>query len=352
MQSCFEHDCFLQSTSYTTTFEHAVGIQTQFSQPLYGMLTFMPVYEPEVFADGEHNVSQLWVQTGQCENWYNSPPNPNQCNTGNGVQNQAVQSLETGWAVQAPNGEATLLAFITQDGYYSYCYAGYGQDCCNVSGQSSDCFVAATGSPYVVNEVLSPSGGPDGQPPTNELALQVWNGSASNPAYPGWWIWVNGKLLGWYPPDTFIWPNSNPQSYGPMSYGPATYLQVGGEVLDVWPNQEHTQTQMGSGYAPGPETGYGWAAYDRNINWMNYTGAYASTQLEFFSAPSCEGDYGVPGLCGAQSGWFTNNDGSGYGAYSVMLSGQPSGVNWGNYFYFGGGEFQCFEGGPTPCVAP
>jgi hypothetical protein len=317
----------------------------------------MPVYWPTVtnstdqFGVPEHSVSQIWLQTGQCENWYNFS-GTNQCPTGNGVQNQAVQSVEAGWFESGGTGagahEATLFAFITQDGYFrGNCFGGDGGSCCTQqNGQDSSCWVAATSPTYVLNQVFDASD--YGGQPDDEMAVQVWNGSAHNPSYPGWWMWVNGSLVGWYPPNSFTWPASQPGggTAGPMAYGPASYLQVGGEVYDVWPNGSHTSSAMGGGYAP-PTFTYGWAGYDRNVNWMTAAGGYVSASLEFFDAPSCEDDYQVAGVCGLQSGYWKNNGGNSFGAYSSGFSGAPNN-NWGEYFFFGGGEGQC-KGGVWPC---
>ena len=61
------------------------------------------------------------------------------------------------------------------------------------------------------------------------MPVQVWNGAAHNPPYYGWYVYVYGTLIGWYPPNTFVWPDvglNGYGTYGPMAYGPATYMQV------------------------------------------------------------------------------------------------------------------------------
>jgi hypothetical protein len=357
-QSCFEHDCYLPGAQYSYSYEHVSGIQTSFSSSPYGMLTYMPVYKPTVSDGGEHSVSQIWMQTGSCENWYRQPGGPQQCATGNGVQNQAVQSVEAGWLVNGTNGEPQLVLFFTADGYYSYCFAGQGGDCCPTgipdagpNQQGTDCWVAAPGAQYTANEALEVSNLGE---VTSELAVQVWNGAAHNPPYYGWFVYINGNLIGWYPPDTFKWPagEAGAGTYGPMAYGPASYMQVGGEVLDDWNSggcYQHTSTGMGSGLAP-PTWGYGWSSYDRNVSWISGSGGYAGASLEFFLAPSCMNDYSVLGVCGVDSGYWTNDCGNGFGAYSLSTTGGQS--NWGTYFFFGGGENQCKGGAAPPCTPP
>ena len=154
-QTCFEHDCYLNGGQPTTTYEHATGIQTSFSSSPYGMLTYMPIYLPTV-SGGEHSHSQIWMQTGQCENWY-SNGGPQQCPTGNGVQNQAVQSVEAGWNVDgsgAPFAEEKLhcSAFFTADGYHNSAGPERAETVCpsgipdaGADQQGTDCWVRAPG---------------------------------------------------------------------------------------------------------------------------------------------------------------------------------------------------------------
>lgn len=201
-QSCFEHDCFLNQGQPPSTFEHASGIQTSFSSSPYGMVTFMPVYLPTIANGSEHSVSQFWMQTGQCENWYNTYGGPQQCPTGNGVQNQAVQSMEAGWIVEGSNPSyAKLVIFFTADGYDTYCFAGRGGNCCPTGiadagpdQQGTDCWVEAPGAAYMPDEALEVS---NLGSVTSEISVQVWNGAAHNPPYYGWFVYVNGGLIGW-----------------------------------------------------------------------------------------------------------------------------------------------------------
>lgn len=376
LQSCFEHDCFLWSDVSTNTgvYEHAVGIQTDFSDPLYGMLTVAPIYYSPVSYSAEHGINQLWIQTGVCENWPEYYGSGQLCNTYNGASDQAVQSLEVGLYSYASSYSTNpqTVVFITQDGYYTHCFAGQGGDCCpwgpdagtlpNGEKEGTDCWVASPTYGYMVNEYLSPST-PNGSAP-QEISFQVWNGSDASPtAYPGWWVYMNGKVVGYYPPNAFIWPTSYgyTNQYGPMAYGPATYMQVGGEVYDTFPVEgQHSNVAMGTGVAPcgykadagvtcASDTGYGYAAYDRLIEWMDANGGYHSPSLTYNYTPTCEGDQDIPGVCGYSSGYWYNpaiDPGTPYGAYSLGLTGGP----WDStYFFFGGGQGQCVGGQEPPC---
>jgi Neprosin len=368
-----EHDCWLNSSNGDRTsgpsnwqYEHAVGIQSPTSGA-YGFVTNMAVYNGTVvpgLSPAEHNDSQLWVQTGSCDNLYPGNGGSPQCTIGAG--GNAIQSLEAGWIV-APDypppyfggsghGVQTpyLFVFFTADGYNTdFCWAGQGGSCCpgGTSGgltQGTDCWVAWPGATYVANEALTP--GTIGVTPPPELVIQVWQGSATNSSESGWWVWANGNLIGWYPPNTFTYPNSS--VVGPMGYGPATYLQAGGEVFDAWQSGGHTSTSMGSGIAPsvsGSVPNYGQAAYHRNITYIDNHNNYISAGLSYYWAPAYEQDYGY-GVCGYQSGWWENGDGT--GSYSLSLAGAPNGQNWGEYFFYGGGEGQCVGGASPPCVPP
>src|SRR5579872_1549250 len=210
-QSTFENDCWLNNAPGnglgfpTYNYDHAVGIVRNINY--YGLLTIMPVYAGFIEVAGEHDVSQFWVQTGKCENWYRTSGQGNQCATGNGVNNQAVQSVEGGWVVDNNQQIAKLFMFMTGDGYYQdNCYAGsdgVGDTVCCPGGvsnpspgqQGTSCWVAAPNAAFTVNESLPTS---TAEKPPWELGIQVWNGSTANPPAPGWWVWVNGNnLIGW-----------------------------------------------------------------------------------------------------------------------------------------------------------
>ncbi len=346
-QSAFEHDCWLNNAPGngagfpTYNFEHAVGVVP--STSTYGLLMTTPVYAPTVVANrDEHTDSQLWAQTGSCENWYPTHGPSNQCTTGPG--GNAVQSVEAGW-ITYTTGVAELMAFFTPDGYYTYCFAEEGGSCCpndpaDAPGkQGNDCWVEWPNAKYLLN-VPYPTSAYGTAP--GEISVQVWNGSQASPAAPGWWVWVNGNLLGWYPPNTFNWPagETGAGQAGPMAYGPATYVQVGGEVYNTWPNNEHTPTSMVSDRSPA-HNGYEYAAYVRNTMLIHTTSAgstYSNAPLEYMYAPSYEGDLEDPGLCGYQSGSWTSESGS--GSYHLSLGLPAGGANWGEYFYFGGGVGQ------------
>ena len=212
-QDPLQHDCYHQ-LSPGQGYDHAAGVQYP---PLtyYGAYSTVSVYEPEVHdLVGEHSLSQLWVQTGNCEDWGFPYGDPDTCTTG--PSGDAVQSVEVGWMVgngytddpAAPH----LFAFITQDGYHAQnCFAGQANpdghggttNCCSFGDNptGTDCWIAASGAPLVINQSLGPWVQPVPSSSPAEMAIQIWNGTAYG--YPAWWVYIDGQLIGWYPNSAF-----------------------------------------------------------------------------------------------------------------------------------------------------
>jgi alpha-tubulin suppressor-like RCC1 family protein len=377
-----EHDCWLNSFPNNNTlasqpifsgnYEHAVGILTGgFAGPTSasysGMQITTSIY-PSNVVSGDHNDSQLWVQTGGCENWWNNGPNAipsptcptgnscpgvitgQQCPTGNSCSGPscAVQSVETGVLTGNGSPDAKLVVFFTADGYFSTgCFAGVGSNCC--ANGTSDCWIGAKNAPAAPGTTTLAKHLPPGTTtslygtPPPEIELEVLYQS-STPGQ-GWWVYVwnvgEKQALGYYPSNTFNWSDNTP---GQMALGTATYLQVGGEVYDSWPNNAHTDTSMVSD-RPAWE-GYEYAAYQKNVLYYDSNGNSYSPKLTYLTTgtpppngtgiPASEGDLGFPGLCGLQSGGWTDSSGN-PGAYSITSELPAGGTNWGTYFYFGGG---------------
>ncbi len=337
-------------------YDHAVGLQNggwlPAGAPGYsGMQLTMPIYAPYIQVADEHTDSQLWAQTGTCDNWYNPDgstdyttqncPVASDCSGANGC---AVQSLEVASFSQlsAPGiTTTTLQVFMTSDGYITSCYADGGGDCCgNDVGVPNSCWVAMGMSPttpptMTVSQTLATTTTvtPYGSAPYELQVGVVNNGDA-------WWVYVNGLPIGFYPlPDTYLWPGTTEP--GPMT-GQATYLQAGGEVDQFWPDNVHSDTSMVSD-RPASE-GYGYAAYERNVLYYDSTNASHDANLQYLrtpTTPASEGDFNFPGLCGLQSGGWADAQGN-PGAYSITnavpAGPSPAGTSWGEYFYFGGGR--------------
>ena len=328
-----QNDCWTHLTA-EAGYDHAAAYANNLSAA--GSLTFTTVQLPNVNPNNEHSLSEIWSQTGTCES---APDNSYNCTTG--ASGNAVQSLEVGWISGQDTGDCypRLFAFITLDGYNVLnCYAHNApldQACCpnpNTSiGQDTSCWIPISNPYFTMNMRLDPqctcSGSdscgscpsclPTGQAPS-EVAFQVWNGTAAG--YPYWYVWVDGTLMGAYPASIFA---------GTMQTG-ITYMQAGGEVFDSWPSNQHTLTQMGSGIAPAAETGHGYkyAAYHRNIQYLDSSGNYHTPSLSYIvDSYSPDEDFSMPGICGYEAGLF----------YSLSSSLAAGGSSWGNYFYYGGG---------------
>jgi hypothetical protein len=320
-QSTEQYDCY-----YTTTpgagWDHAAGYQ---DLNYAGLLKYTTLYNPILNNTGEHTLSQLWAITGNCENWSSGQ----NCPTG------AVQSVEVGWMVGNGNPSQIpfLFAFITLDGYMiggKSCYAGQGtaldgQPCCTANSkvkEGTDCWVPNPNTAqypvdYVVNEQLGNANSfPTGQAPT-EMAIQVWNGTPYGED--AWYVWINGNLIGGYYSSVFS---------GQMQTTGASYLQVGGEVYDSWPKNNHTTTQMGSGIPPAPGSGYGYeyTAYDRDVMYIDAQNNYHNASLSYINDTPA-GEYDSTGVCGYEAGLF----------YALSTSLSAGGSGWGTYFYYGGG---------------
>jgi hypothetical protein len=314
----------LDCVNYTTpgvSWDHAAGYQYLTYQ---GLLTFTSVWSPFVLSPslGEHSLSQLWAISGTCEFDGTRGQTTSPCTSSN-----AVQSLEVGWMVgDTPFGvteQPTLFTFVTQNGYDTTkptgnCYGNTNLGGCCPSG--SDCFVAATGAQYVPGTVFTPS--TVGQVP-NEIALQVWNGSAQGLA--AWYIWVNGYLIGGY---------LTGSTYTGQMQTAATYLQVGGEVYDADSGGVHTETEMGSGYEnPSSITGvpqnYEWTAYHRHVSYIDSSNAYHDASLSYVN--------GNTGICGWQaSSYYGLGKSPAWSAGPAQPQWGTGFSSWNQYFYFGG----------------
>jgi hypothetical protein len=376
-QDPLEHDCWLNDaagdgvgaigTSRAVDWEHAAGIQNGNwagnAAGIFGAHMVTSIYTPFVQTANvalppvgpEHAVSQFWVQTGTCEDWYGvyNCATGSQCTGCTGAScpaNCAVQSLEMTSFTDAARG-TRLEIFFTADGYHhNNCYAGKGaaDGTClgcpmatvTVPGTTTqiqvatDCFVGLPSAPFMPDQPLMVNGGVGaaqyGIVP-NEMEFSVWNGAGTST--PGWWISVGGQQIGWYPPQSFNWPDG---SAGPMGSGPATYLQAGGEVYNAWPNGFHTDTAMASDNAA--QSGYEFAAYQRNIGYYDASRSMipVDASLTYEIEDPAEIDNGVPGLCGFKSGAWTDATGA-QGGYSMATTLPAGGNGWGKYHYFGGG---------------
>jgi hypothetical protein len=115
-----------------------------------------------------------------------------------------------------------------------------------------------------------------------------------------WWLRVDGKWIGYYPKSLFDGAG--------LKYK-ASRVDWGGEILDTV-DSRHTSTDMGSGKFP--SSGYGQAAYTRNIRYIT---------------PSTS-KWAIPTLTTSR----TNAK-----CYDIAVT--RSTGSWKTYFYFGGSGY-------------
>ncbi len=386
-QDPLEHDCWHNDapgdgigaigTLKAVDWEHAAGVQIApwagNAPGIFGAHMVTSIYTPFVQTDNtvptvvghEHAVSQFWVQTGNCEDWYGvyNCATGSQCTGCTGAScpaNCAVQSLEMASLTEAAQG-TRLEIFFTTDGYHNNnCYAGKGSangTCIGcppatvtIPGTTTqvqvptDCFVGLTSALFMPDQPLLPNGVGSAQygVTPNEVELSVWNGAGTST--PGWWISVGGHQIGWYPPQTFNWPDGSP---GPMVAGPATYLQAGGEVYNTWPAGRHTDTALASDNAA--QSGFKFAAYQHNLGYYDATDTLVDANFTYEVQGPDQLDNGVPGLCGFESGTWTDSANA-QGGYSMTVASPPGGSGWGKYHYFGGGLLSKEIAPPPPTL--
>jgi hypothetical protein len=220
----------------------------------YGGNSWLNLWNPS----GEFSLSQQWYVNGG-------------------------QTVEGGW-VHYPakfGSKSVLFIFFTPDNYASGCY---NLDCRGFVQTSSAYALGGAWSSY------STYGG------TQWGFAQQWKYWAGN-----WWLFIQGTAIGYYPGSVY--------RGGQLNYGNATLAEFGGETYtggSYWP-------QMGSGYFPG--AGFGWAAYQNNIFYIDRPSynSYWSTLTRYASNTAC---------------------------YDINIT-PSSGGSWGTYFYYGGPGGYC-----------
>jgi hypothetical protein len=310
-----EHDC-LGNTTPGPDYDHAIGYE--YGGTISGLVSGISLTPPYLVqntgAAGDHTVSQLWIQTGNCE--YDTPRGGTTCNPSGQAP---VQSLEVGWISGANpfvspffDLDDRLFVFVDNGGYGpgTGCWAGAPNETCDVfvPNPGIEGWPAAT---YVSGQNLGNAStlpNTDMNQDPEELWVQVWNGGSS---LPYWYVWVTTStsatwnLIGWY--------LGSSEFTGQMQTS-ATYIQLGGEVYDSYASGSHTDTSMGTGYV---NFGFPVDAYQRNISFINPSNDYLTPVLTYE-------------VCGYQSNLFyQNNTKSPAGTV-------PDGWGSGAFFYFGG----------------
>jgi Neprosin len=188
-----------------------------------------------------------------------------------------VQTLEAGWIhypAKFNTNNSVLFIFWTPNNYASGCY---DLDCSGFVQTNSSVYLGAAFSTY---STLGGSQYGFG------LQYQWYQGN--------WWLYFSGTAIGYYPGGIY--------SGGPLNSGSANMVEYGGEAYTAgtnWP-------QMGSG--DWNTAGFGYAAYQNDIFYIDTTGAGQSSSLNpIVTNPACYNETIVPASQGGSWGsyiWF------------------------------------------------
>lgn len=231
----------------------------------FGAESILNGWSPSVEENDEFSLSQIWVVGGA------------------GADRDTV---EAGWQVYDDlygDGRARLFIYFTPDNYGDG--GCYNLDC--------DGFVQVANSVYLGGDWDSYSS-PGGI--QREIKLRLHKDGSNG----DWWFRYNDTWVGYWPRSLF-----NASGLEVL----ADRIDFGGEIVNTSPDGRHTATDMGSGYFP--NTGYGYAAYQRSLRYIEP-----------------HGDYGTWRNATGLTERRTDSD-----CYDVELH---SASNWGEYFYFGG----------------
>lgn len=234
--------------------------------PNMGAETYLNLWSPYVEKSDEFSLSQLWVVRGS------------------GADRETV---ETGWQVYRDlygDWRAHLFIYFTPDNY------GSG-GCYNLSCSG---FVQVNNTVYLGGgfTVYSAEGGSQ-----YEIKLLMYKDGSEG----AWWLKYGDTWVGYYPRTLF-------DDNGLRNQG--ARIDFGGEIVNTRTDNRHTRTDMGSGNWP--YQGFGYAAYQRGLRYVDTSNFYQR----------------ATGLNRS----VTNNM-----CYDLDLL--SSGGSWEEYFYFGGSGF-------------
>ena len=303
--------------STSNNYSHVAAYQAVNNTGIYAVTTVSsPYFDTSNPYDElyDHTDNQVWIQTGDCEQWLE----PWGCSApGTGGNNEAVQSIEVGWQINhyvTGDWNTRLFFFTTYDGYQLGTYV-YNDG--TATGNDVAPFTPYSGGGPALNTTLASSN----TYPMPEMTIQV------NSWYGVWWIGVNGYWIGYIKTNWFT-------SGTLMENGGATRLQVGGEVYSANPTVPYTLTAMGSGVEP-YSSAYTNSAYFRDVEYIDgNTETWYNANMSYVNGlPSYELDESIPGVCGYLAGYWFNKCDSAEGCAPL------SGADWAEYgwwFYFGG----------------
>lgn len=219
------------------------------------------IWAPFVQQSDEFSLSQIWLTGGSGSN---------------------LESLEVGWQVypdRTGDNNSHLFIYFTPDNYGSG--GCYDLTCSGFVQTNASITIGATLTSSIVGGTQT------------EGTVAFWRDSTTG----HWWLIVENVQVGYYPTTLF-------DANGIKNN--ATRLIYGGEIIDKEAGGFHTSTDMGSGQFP--SAGYGNAAYQRSIEYMDMSGNIQSATLP--------------------TTIITDN-----GCYDLTLGFDSA---WGRHFYYGG----------------
>lgn len=233
----------------------------------YGTDAYFNIWAPYVESSTEFSLSQMWVWRGSGAN---------------------LETVEGGW--QRYRGlygddSAHLFIFYTPNNYASGCY-----------NLTCAAFVQTDGS-VTIGGAQSPVSSAGGTQYDIHLFWYRDTGTGN------WWLQYQGVWVGYYPRSLF---DAN------GLYDKSSGVDVGGEIVNN-NSGRHTYTDMGGGYFP--TSGYKYAAFIRNIRYVNTANTYqnASSLTASRSDAYC---YEVTTAYSASASWkyYIYFGGTGYNA--------------------------------------
>ena len=247
-----QHDCWLNDAPGTASADRhpqrrrlgargrvqTTGFLPSGATGFFGAHTITPIYAPFMIQGPEraHRLAVLGPDR-ECEDWYATPseitstrisvtPAPPAPTARGRLRECAVQSLEVasgGARGMEPDGTMTagpvtrMHVFFTTDGYSGatassatpsapaapdHHDAGERPRRDRDATEGTDCFVAWPARPDPAQchfDVTAARARASTASPPVEAEFEVWNLGAGT-ATPGWWIYIKGDLIGWFPP--------------------------------------------------------------------------------------------------------------------------------------------------------
>lgn len=213
-----------------STATHQYAVSRQYVDN-WGSEAVFALYNPYTEITTDFSLSQLWVIRGSGTD---------------------MQTVEGGWQrypLKYGDQYARLFIYYTPDAYSTGCY---NLDC--------SAFVQTNGS-IVIGSKFASYSTPGGTQYVNTFRYQKGGTTGS------WWFALGTTNIGYYPRSLF-------DSVGLADKG--YRIDFGGEIVDMVTTR-HTMTDMGSGRFP--SEGKNYAAYQRNMKYIDTTNTYRTVTL-------------------------------------------------------------------------